>query len=98
MFDSKNSNFFKLIHDLYSLILLIVELRCTPPVITDKYMTYQCPDGFTYGSQCSLRCMGRFPLIGNDTIVCEIKENSTKSPPSTYWDKGDIEPHCKRKD
>ena len=42
--------------------------------------------------------MGRFPLIGNDTIVCEIKENSTKSPPPTYWDKGDIEPHCKRKD
>nr|XP_022288701.1 sushi, von Willebrand factor type A, EGF and pentraxin domain-containing protein 1-like isoform X2 [Crassostrea virginica] len=75
--------------------VVVEELRCTPPVITDKYMTYQCPHGFPYGSQCSLRCMGRFPLIGNDTIVCEIKENSTKSPPPTHWHKGDIEPHCK---
>lgn len=73
----------------------VVELRCNPPITTDIYMTYQCPNGFTYGSKCNLRCMGRFPLVGNETFVCE--KNSTSDPPSTYWDKGGFEPFCKRK-
>nr|XP_022289245.1 sushi, von Willebrand factor type A, EGF and pentraxin domain-containing protein 1-like isoform X2 [Crassostrea virginica] len=72
----------------------VEELRCNPPITTDIYMTYQCPNGFTYGSKCNLRCMGRFPLVGNETFVCE--KNSTSDPPSTYWDKGGFEPFCKR--
>lgn len=56
-------------------------------------MIYQCPDGFTYGSTCNLRCMGKFPLVGNDSIVCE--KNSTNEHPSTYWNKGPRDPYCK---
>lgn len=56
-------------------------------------MIYQCPDGFTFGSVCSLQCMGKFPLIGNDSIVCE--KNSTIDPPITFWDIGPHDPYCK---
>lgn len=69
------------------------ELRCNPPLISDPYMIYRCPDGFTYGSKCNLRCMGKFPLVGNDSIVCE--KNSTNGHPSTYWNKGPSDPYCK---
>ncbi|XP_062570057.1 uncharacterized protein LOC134232121 [Saccostrea cucullata] len=72
----------------------VEELRCAPPLIIDKYMLYQCPDGFTYGAKCHLHCMGRFPLVGNETIVCE--KNSTTVQPYGYWDKGGVEPYCKR--
>ncbi|XP_056008481.1 uncharacterized protein LOC125664654 [Ostrea edulis] len=72
----------------------VEEVRCTPPIITDRYMTYRCPDGFTYGSSCHLQCMGRFPLVGNEDIVCE--KNSTTDPPRGYWDYGSGKPYCKR--
>lgn len=74
--------------------VVVEELRCNPPLFTDPYMIYQCPEGFTYGSKCNLRCMGKFPLVGNDSIVCE--KNSTNDPPSTYWNKGISDPNCKR--
>lgn len=64
-------------------------------LITDRYMLYKCPDGFTYGSECSLGCKGKFPLVGNETIVCE--KNSTSVSTKGYWEKGDIEPFCKCK-
>lgn len=71
----------------------VEELRCNPPLITDRYMLYKCPHGFTYGSECSLVCRGKFPLVGNETIVCE--KNSTSVSTKGYWEKGDIEPFCK---
>lgn len=71
----------------------VEELRCNPPLITDRYLLYKCPAGFTYGSECSLGCKGNFPLIGNETIVCE--KNSTSVSTKGYWEKGDIEPFCK---
>lgn len=71
----------------------VEELRCNPPLITDRYMFYKCPHGFTYGSECSLVCKGKFPLVGNETIVCE--KNSTSVSTKGYWEKGDIEPFCK---
>lgn len=74
--------------------VVVEELRCNPPLFTDPYMIYQCPEGFTYGSKCNLRCMGKFPLVGNHSIVCE--KNSTNDPPSTYWNKGISDPYCKR--
>lgn len=74
--------------------VVVEELRCNPPLISDPYMIYRCPDGFTYGSKCNLRCMGKFPLVGNDSIVCE--KNSTNGHPSTYWNKGPSDPYCKR--
>lgn len=74
--------------------VVVEELRCNPPLFTDPYMIYQCPEGFTYGSKCYLRCMGKFPLVGNDSIICE--KNSTNDPPSTNWNKGVRDPYCKR--
>lgn len=78
---------------IYNTIFNYSELRCNPPLFTDPYMIYQCPEGFTYGSKCNLRCMGKFPLVGNHSIVCE--KNSTNDPPSTYWNKGISDPYCK---
>lgn len=69
------------------------ELRCDPPIITDTFMKYNCSNGFKYGSICNLQCIGEFPLVGNDSIVCEKK--STNDPPSTYWNKGPRDPYCK---
>ncbi|XP_061173457.1 sushi, von Willebrand factor type A, EGF and pentraxin domain-containing protein 1-like [Saccostrea echinata] len=72
----------------------VEEIRCDPPVIADKYLFYQCPDGYSYGSTCELKCMGSFPLIGNDTITCE--RNDSYSPPRGYWNMGGTEPFCSK--
>ncbi|XP_061173454.1 sushi, von Willebrand factor type A, EGF and pentraxin domain-containing protein 1-like [Saccostrea echinata] len=77
-----------------SFFVNVEEVRCDPPLIVDKYLFYQCPNGYTYGSTCQLRCMGSFPLIGNDTITCE--RNDSFSPPLGYWDMGDAEPFCQK--
>lgn len=71
---------------------MISEVRCDPPLITDKYLFYNCPDGYTYGSACQLQCMGSFPLIGNDTITCE--RNDSFTPPRGYWNMGEFQPYC----
>lgn len=71
----------------------IQELMCTPPVLTDRYMIQDCSNGYSYGSNCSLSCMGGFPLIGNDTITCEKTENDSIKP--TYWNVGTYNPYCK---
>lgn len=73
-------------------IYYIVEIVCDPPLIADKYLFYQCPDGYTYGSTCQLKCMGSFPLIGNETITCE--RNDSFTPPRGYWDIGEFQPYC----
>lgn len=68
---------------------------CTPPVLIDRYMIQDCSNGYSYGSNCSLSCMGGFPLIGNDTITCEKTENDSIKP--TYWNVGTYNPYCKSK-
>lgn len=68
------------------------EIRCDPPLIVDKYLFYQCPDGYSYGATCQLQCMGSFPLIGNDTITCE--RNDSYAPPRGYWEMGESQPYC----
>lgn len=68
---------------------------CSPPILTDRYMIQDCSNGYSYGSNCSLSCMGGFPLIGNDTITCEKTEND--SIKITYWDVGSYNPYCKSK-
>ncbi|XP_056020419.1 serine-rich adhesin for platelets-like isoform X3 [Ostrea edulis] len=72
----------------------VEDIRCDPPLIVDKYLFYQCPDGYTFGSTCQLNCMGSFPLIGNDTITCERNESYT--PPRGYWNMDDVEPFCQK--
>lgn len=79
----------------YNSIYYIVEIVCDPPLIADKYLFYQCPDGYTYGSTCQLKCMGSFPLIGNETITCE--RNDSFTPPRGYWDMGELQPYCSSK-
>lgn len=71
----------------------IQELMCSPPVLTDRYMTHSCPNDYSYGTNCSLGCMGGFPLIGNDTITCEKTEND--SIKMAYWNVGTYNPYCK---
>lgn len=68
---------------------------CSPPILTDRYMIQDCSNGYSYGSNCSLSCMGGFPLIGNDTITCEKTENG--SIKTTYWDVGSYNQYCKSK-
>lgn len=75
--------------------MILVELMCSPPVLTDRFMLHDCPNGHSYGSNCSLGCMGGFPLIGNDTITCEKTEND--SIKLTYWNVGTNNPYCKSK-
>lgn len=77
---------------LYNSIYDIVEIVCDPPLIADKYLFYQCPDGYMYGSTCQLKCMGSFPLIGNETITCE--RNNSFTPTRGYWDMGEFQPYC----
>uniref|UniRef100_K1QIC0 Sushi, von Willebrand factor type A, EGF and pentraxin domain-containing protein 1 n=1 Tax=Magallana gigas TaxID=29159 RepID=K1QIC0_MAGGI len=72
----------------------VEEIVCDPPLIADKYLFYQCPDGYTYGSTCQLKCMGSFPLIGNETITCE--RNDSFTPPRGYWDMGELQPYCSK--
>ncbi|XP_056020426.1 LOW QUALITY PROTEIN: sushi, von Willebrand factor type A, EGF and pentraxin domain-containing protein 1-like [Ostrea edulis] len=72
----------------------VEEIRCDPPLIVDKYLFYQCPDGYSYGATCQLQCMGSFPLIGNDTITCE--RNDSYVPPRGYWEMGGTEPFCSK--
>lgn len=76
-----------------SFYIRIQELMCSPPVLTDRFMLHDCPNGHSYGSNCSLGCMGGFPLIGNDTITCEKTEND--SIKLTYWNVGTNNPYCK---
>lgn len=73
--------------------MIVAELMCTPPVSTDRYMTHDCPNGYSYGTNCSLRCMGGFELIGNDTITCEKTDND--SIKLTHWNVGTYDPYCK---
>ncbi|XP_048736999.2 sushi, von Willebrand factor type A, EGF and pentraxin domain-containing protein 1-like isoform X2 [Ostrea edulis] len=72
----------------------VEEIRCDPPLIVDKYLFYQCPDGYSYGATCQLQCMGSFPLIGNDTITCE--RNDSYAPPRGYWEMGESQPYCSK--
>nr|XP_034325188.1 sushi, von Willebrand factor type A, EGF and pentraxin domain-containing protein 1-like [Crassostrea gigas] len=72
----------------------VEEIVCDPPLIADKYLFYQCPDGYMYGSTCQLKCMGSFPLIGNETITCE--RNNSFTPPRGYWDMGGLQPYCSK--
>ncbi|KAK3101782.1 hypothetical protein FSP39_006299 [Pinctada imbricata] len=51
--------------------LQVEQLRCDPPSIDDRFLIYECPEGFTYGSMCTLKCMGSFQLVGNANITCE---------------------------
>lgn len=76
-----------------SFYIRVQELMCSPPDLTDRYMIQDCPNGYSYGSNCSLSCMGGFPLIGNDMIVCEKTEND--SIKLTYWNVGAYNPYCK---
>lgn len=61
-------------------------------MILDKYLSYQCPDGYSFGSTCQLKCIGNFSLIGNDSIRCE--RNDSFTPPLGYWDMEDSQPYC----
>nr|XP_022308447.1 sushi, von Willebrand factor type A, EGF and pentraxin domain-containing protein 1-like isoform X3 [Crassostrea virginica] len=70
----------------------VEEIRCDPPFFTDKYINYDCPDGYAYGSACKIKCMGSFPLIGNDTITCE--RNDSGFPPRGQWNIGEFQPYC----
>lgn len=72
-------------------ILCLTVLICSPPVINDRFLTFDCPDGYGYGSSCSLSCMGSFPLVGNDVITCERNNDSM----ATYWDVGSETSYCK---
>lgn len=74
---------------------MLVESRCSPPTFDDSFIQLNCSEELTYGSKCNLRCFANFPLVGNDTIVCE--KNSTSDQTKMYWDKGDFEPYCQRK-
>ncbi|XP_062576769.1 sushi repeat-containing protein SRPX-like, partial [Saccostrea cucullata] len=73
----------------------VQDLMCTPPTISDRYLTFTCPTGYNFGSFCELSCMGNFPLVGNDTITCEQKRNGTTV--TAYWDVGNEIPYCKSK-
>lgn len=75
--------------------MILVELMCSPPVLNDRYMIQDCPNGYSYGSNCSLGCMSELLLIGNDTITCEKTEND--SIKMTYWNVGTYNPYCKSK-
>lgn len=55
-------------------------------------MYYKC-DGFSYGYECNLMCMGNLNIDGNDTIVCEKNPKSNRAE----WDTGHKEPICNSK-
>ncbi|XP_060063505.1 uncharacterized protein LOC132543964 [Ylistrum balloti] len=74
--------------------VIVEKLLCDPPAIVDPFMKLTCPDGFIYGSSCSLSCKGSYPLIGNDKMYCD--RNSTNSK-FTYWNWGSgPKPYCKQ--
>ncbi|XP_033740050.1 uncharacterized protein LOC117327254 [Pecten maximus] len=67
---------------------------CDPPNIIDQYIEIDCPNGFSYGSECYLSCRGSYPLIGSDRISCE---RNTTNPKEVYWDMGTQGiPYCKQ--
>ena len=71
---------------------------CEFPRLTDKYIEWDCPNGYTFGLECKLSCKGNFPLIGNDTLTCETNQTQPNKRPYAFWDWGDgQEPFCKRK-
>ncbi|XP_069124612.1 sushi, von Willebrand factor type A, EGF and pentraxin domain-containing protein 1-like isoform X1 [Argopecten irradians] len=76
------------------IFFVIVEmLQCGPPVIQNPYVVITCPNGYTFGSSCTVSCRGSYPLIGNDKMYCD--RNST-NPKLTYWNWGSSTPYCKQ--
>ncbi|XP_033728922.1 uncharacterized protein LOC117318031, partial [Pecten maximus] len=67
---------------------------CDPPKINDQYMEIECPEGFSFGSECNLTCRGSYPLIGSDTISCV---RNKRNPKKVHWYMGRGEkPYCKQ--
>lgn len=79
----------------YCRFTVIVEgLSCQPLVVYDPFLFVKCPDGFMYGSSCSLYCFMSYQLIGDRVVKCEKDPNDdTKA----FWNwTNSTESYCKK--
>ncbi|XP_062616948.1 sushi, von Willebrand factor type A, EGF and pentraxin domain-containing protein 1-like isoform X2 [Saccostrea cucullata] len=70
----------------------IDEISCGWPILPDRYMNVDCPDGLTSGVECQIDC-GTFEVVGNTTIFCEKKGQTTVRG---EWNYGQMKQYCKK--
>ncbi|XP_062600629.1 sushi, von Willebrand factor type A, EGF and pentraxin domain-containing protein 1-like, partial [Saccostrea cucullata] len=68
------------------------EISCGWPILPDRYMNVDCPDGLTSGVECRIDC-GTFEVVGNTTVFCEKKGQATVRG---EWNYGQKMPYCKK--
>ncbi|XP_061166395.1 E-selectin-like [Saccostrea echinata] len=68
------------------------EISCGWPILPDRYMNVDCPNGLSSGVECHINC-GNFKVVGNTTIHCERKGQTTVRG---EWNYGQKKPYCKK--
>ncbi|XP_052226025.1 sushi, von Willebrand factor type A, EGF and pentraxin domain-containing protein 1-like isoform X2 [Dreissena polymorpha] len=78
-----------------SFLVQVQSISCKPPYITTRgqeNLRYDCPNLYTYGAQCTLSCIGGYPLEGATQIRCLKDRNDNID---WLWNKDDMKPFCK---
>ncbi|XP_052092487.1 sushi, von Willebrand factor type A, EGF and pentraxin domain-containing protein 1-like [Mytilus californianus] len=63
-------------------VVIIEELSCDPLVMDDEFVLVTCPNGYTYGSTCSLACFMSYKLVGDVNVTCERNKSAEDK---SFW-------------
>ncbi|XP_076092136.1 uncharacterized protein LOC143063704 isoform X2 [Mytilus galloprovincialis] len=63
-------------------IVIIEEVSCDPLVMDDEFVLVTCPNGYAYGSTCSLACFMSYELDGDANVTCE---RNTTAEDKAFW-------------